>query len=36
MELKYRCWNEPPVDVRTPQVLKLKKCIGNIGDNYAT
>ena len=36
MELKYRCWNEPPLYVRTPQVQKLKRCIVNIGDNYAT
>ena len=36
MELKYRCWNEPPFYVRTPQVQKLKRCIVNIGDNYAT
>lgn len=36
MELKYRCWNEPPFYERTPQVRKLKKGIVNIGDNYAT
>lgn len=36
MELKYRCWNEPPLYARTPQVRKLKSPIVNIGDNYAT
>lgn len=27
MELKYRCWNEPPLYKRMPQVQKLKKPI---------
>lgn len=27
MELKYRCWNEPPLYERMPQVQKMKKSI---------